>query len=329
MNDHRPAENSVRTAPSAPAPIFVLGVQRSGTTWMANLLAEHSEVTAVQSADHFGIHESIFFSHFARAYGDLGEPENFERFAREFTASDYYLLTGLEPEWLWTLGPRSYAATFRALMDEMTRRRGSGRYWIEKSPHHTVLADELHAAFPDAYFVCITRRTNDTVRSYLASAWTDPPRYPGRLLILIRLTFTCERYRRHLDRFGDRCESVWATTYEALKTDTATRLQHLCAFLDLPWEPSMMEPRFAKNSSFSSRNERRRRDLGVIDRVVIRLATAAFSVLPLRWIDRIAGLRESRRGVVWPDWCWRRRDAGSGNDSLVSSGSVEARRSEP
>ena len=91
----------------------------------------------------------------------------------------------------------------------------------------------------------------------------------------------------------------------------------------------MMEPRFAKNSSFSSRNERRRRDLGVIDRVVIRLATAAFSVLPLRWIDRIAGLRESRRGVVWPDWCWRRRDAGSGNDSLVSSGPVEARRSEP
>lgn len=329
MNDRVIPSETEAAAPPNPTPIFVLGVQRSGTTWMANLLAEHSQVTAVQSADHFGIHESIFFSHFARAYGDLAERDNFERFARDFTTSDYYLLTGIEADWFWRLQPRSYPEAFRALMDETAWRRGGTRYWIEKSPHHTVLADELRATFPDARFICITRRRNDTVRSYLASAWDPPPRYPGRLLKLVRLTWTCDRYHRHVERFQRQCDKAWTTTYEALKADTADLLGQACAFLDLSWEPAMMVPRYAKNSSFRSRSERRRQDLSLVDRTIVSLAAAIFSILPLRWIDRVAGHLERRRGVLWPDWCWRRRDGGEAaisDCSLVSSPPTGANR---
>ena len=293
-------------------PIFVLGVQRSGTTWMANLVAESSEVTAVQSADHFGIHESIFFSHFARAYGDLADDSNFEHFAREFTTSDYYVLTGIEAEWLWDLRPTSYSEAFHALMEEMSRRRGGTRFWLEKSPHHTVLADELFDAYGDARFICITRRRNDVIRSRLASSWSEPPRYPRRALILVRLTWTGDRYQRHMKRFAPRVEHAYATTYEALKTDTEAELRRVCGFLGLPWEPKMTEPRFAKNTSFRSLQERRRQELSLADRAIIGLASAIFSVLPLGLIDRIAANRDRRRGVDWPEWCWRRRDAGRG-----------------
>jgi hypothetical protein len=79
---------------SRPTPVFVLGQHRSGTTWLANILANHHRVVAVQSDDHFGVHESIFFSHFARAYGDIADETNFRRFAADFAASDYYILTG-------------------------------------------------------------------------------------------------------------------------------------------------------------------------------------------------------------------------------------------
>lgn len=91
------ATRMVTAEPASHAtPVFVLGVQRSGTTWLANILAQHSRAIAVQADDHFGIHESIFFSHFARVYGDLGDEANFERFATDFATSDYYVLTGLE-----------------------------------------------------------------------------------------------------------------------------------------------------------------------------------------------------------------------------------------
>ena len=91
-----------------PIPVFVLGLQRSGTTWLASLLGGHPKVACVESADHFGIHESIFFSHFAREYGDLADDANFERFARDFGDSDYYLLSGVEERWLAERRPRSY-----------------------------------------------------------------------------------------------------------------------------------------------------------------------------------------------------------------------------
>src|SRR5919108_3944767 len=86
-------------ASDRPTPVFVLGLERSGTTWLANILASHPQAVAVQSEDHFGVHESIFFSHFAPAYGDLNEEHNFRRFATDFTASDYYLLSGLPADW--------------------------------------------------------------------------------------------------------------------------------------------------------------------------------------------------------------------------------------
>ena len=82
------------TPEESPMPLFVLGAQRSGTTWTANLLAAHPQVAAVQSDDHFGIHESIFFSHFARAFGDLDDDANFDRFVAQFVTSDYYVLSG-------------------------------------------------------------------------------------------------------------------------------------------------------------------------------------------------------------------------------------------
>lgn len=298
-----------------PTPVFVLGVQRSGTTWLANILAQHSRAVAVQSEDHFGIHESIFFSHFARAYGDLNDEANFERFVADFVSSDYYVLTGLEPEWLRRIEVRSYPEVFRAVMDEMARRREAD-LWIEKSPDHTLLAEELATAFPDARFVAVVRRTRSAVASQIWHSG-QPPRYPARAYTLLGASFHCTQ-QRWLRRFYERCDTCFLTTYERLVRDAEGETQRICDFLDIDYEPAMLDLPWRKNTSFDT-VERPHRDLAWPDELIVAATTSAFRFLPATVLRSIKARRRARRGVRWPDWCWRRRDAGLLRDVPATS----------
>lgn len=44
-----------------PLPVFVVGRNRSGTTWLANQLCEHPDIAGVQQERRHGIHESAYF----------------------------------------------------------------------------------------------------------------------------------------------------------------------------------------------------------------------------------------------------------------------------
>lgn len=289
-----------------PTPVFVLGIQRSGTTWLANILAQHSRAVAVQSADHYGIHESIFFSHFARTYGDLNEEANFRRFATDFTSSDYYVLTGLEPERLTEIRPRSYPAVFRAVMEEFAR-RARADFWVEKSPTHTLLAEQLAATFPDARFVSVVRQTRATITSQLWLPGRLPPPYPARLRRLIGLSLHCAQ-QRWLRRFCKRNDACFLTTYERLARDTEGETRRICAFLGIDYEATMLELPWRRNTSFGTAE--RRRALQLSDKLVVAVANAALHLLPPSMVVSLIARRRARSGVKWPDWCWRRRDAG-------------------
>jgi len=132
-----------------PKRVFILGLQRSGTTWLANMLAALPQVAAVAHESHRGVHESVFFSHFAKGFEPWDDPEQRLRFAASFAASDYYLLTEMEQEFLEDLerSCSSYGEVFIALMDYLAIAEGADA-WIEKSPHHTLLdADILTAVW--------------------------------------------------------------------------------------------------------------------------------------------------------------------------------------
>jgi hypothetical protein len=305
----------VSSVPS-PTPVFVLGIQRSGTTWLGNILAEHPDAVAVQADDHFGIHESIFFSHFARAYGDLTDDADFRRFAADFAASDYYVLTGLEPDWLWRRRPRSYPEAFRAVMDEMASRRGGARIWIEKSPHHTLLADDLEAAFPDARFVCIERRPDAVVASTLRMDDPMPPAYPLRLGRVMRLAAKCSLYQRWLEQFCRGRSNAIQTRFEVLAADPAAEVRRICDFLEVDFVPAMLELPWRRNTSFGPRSSRRR-IMDPLEAGVVTTVTAAVRPIPVsRRRSRELG-RLAARGIVWPDWCWRRRGRRQLTDTLT------------
>lgn len=272
---------------------------------MANTLSGHPEVIAVEAEDHQGVHESVFFSHFAREYGDLSNDENFRRFVKDFTASDYFLLSGISKEWFTNRRPRSYPEAFQSLMDEMVRQREAS-FWVEKSPHHTLLSQDLAEAFPRARFVCVIRDPLTLIRSRIWAFGRTPPPYPRRLSHLLRASAAVSLSQRHLVGFQGKNRQSLLVRYEEMREDLEGTMKRVMAFVGGEFDPAMLVRRFRPNTSFHSGSERQTALL-FSDRVIIRLAMAALSLVPLRWLRRMEERRRLDRGVDWPPWCWKRQ----------------------
>ena len=286
-------------------PIFVLGIQRSGTTWMANSLGGHPDVAAVEAEDHQGVHESIFFSHFAKGYGDLSDDISYERFVRDFTASDYFILSGIPESWFRAVRPRTYPEAFQCLMDEVARRRGA-RFWVEKSPHHTLLSWELADAFPGARFVCVVRDPVTLIRSRLWAFGRKPPGYPARAASLLRACAAVSLYQRHLATFAARCGRALLVSHDEMRADPAGTMKRVMEFVGADYHPAMLESRYRPNTSFTSNGEKDSA-FGAADRALVRVGTVLFGCAPLGWLRRVEESRSRRGGIDWPPWCWKRR----------------------
>ncbi len=292
-----------------PTPIFVLGLQRSGTTWLANCLGGHPLIAAVESAEHRGIHESIFFSHFARAFGDLRQDDNFRRFVGAFTTCDYFLLSGMNRDRFLADCPRDYAGAFRLVMDHVAERAGAD-YWLEKSPDHTMLGPELATLFPDARFVGILREPDALMRSRL---WAYGRRPPGPVLRIPRVLaggVSISLHARALADFCRRSDRALLLTYEELLDDTRGTLERVTDFLGCDFDDTMLAVRYAPNTSFKNPA----RPTGTLtrpDKVVLGIARVLAGLIPWRLLAWFRNWKHRFKGVTWPRWCWQMRDRNS------------------
>lgn len=285
-------------------PIFVLGLQRSGTSWVANMLCQHSRCVGIQSKDHHGIHESLFFSHFSRSYGDLSDDRRFQRFLSDFAQSDYFLLSGLPLEWLSQERSRNYAQFFHELMEEVAIRDGA-THWIEKSPHHSLYSGDLARHYPNAKFICVTRDSATLMPSLLCAPWREPSKYPKRFLTIIRSCMSYVLFSKHLKAFAKQHPRAILLQYESILADPEGEANKLCAALDLPYQTAMTNVPFAKNSSFGS-GSNRSKAISKTDRLLIRAALAVFATIPLPLLYVTNRLKGFIRPEPWPDWVWRR-----------------------
>jgi hypothetical protein len=288
-----------------PVPIFVLGLQRSGTTWVANMLAGSGRASAVEAEDHRGVHESIFFSHFALAFGPLADPAARARFAEAFGASDYFLLSGLSQADLADIvaNAHSYADVFGRMMDTMALRAGT-QFWVEKSPDHTLLGNELSAAFPMARFICVVRGSRDLVASRLAAPGHPPARGLKRCLDALRGAVVNQLHARYLARFCRTCDRAMLLRYEDLLRDPQSERARIVDFLELDIPPAALESRYAPNTSHDRGASTRR--LSALDLACVRVGDTLGRLVPLGAVAAVRSGIARRRGVVWPDWCWKR-----------------------
>jgi hypothetical protein len=201
------------------------------------MLDAHSEVAIAP--------ETFFMRHFwerRRSYGDLQVDAHHRRLLEDLVATPAFREMGLaEEEFRRRAGDasRGYAALFDLLLRGFAEARGA-RVVGEKTPNHLFSMRTLELFFPEARFVHLVRDPRA-----VACSWRQVPWSTGSLC---RDANVWRRYQAAARRRAPRRrESLYTLRYEQLVRAPVESLEPLCRFLDLDFEPGMLD--YAKPES--------------------------------------------------------------------------------
>lgn len=214
------------------APVLVLGVSRSGTTLLKEMLDRHSEL-AIPS-------ESYFIPQLWDRHGERSSPEEVvEDLARIARVREW----GVTPEDVRSRLPE--AARFADVVDAVYRSyaeaRGKTRYG-DKTPSYMQHLALLDRVFPGAQYVHIVRDGRAAGLSFMAMK--RRPRFNlGRPRRLAEFACAWRLEVEGAQRFGQRLGSgrYLELRYEDLVAEPEARLREVCAFLGLELEPGQLE----------------------------------------------------------------------------------------
>jgi Sulfotransferase family len=213
-------------------PLLVLGVSRSGTT-LLRVILDRSPGLAIPD-------ESFFIPLLARRHGRTVDAERFlDDVARIPTIREW----GVRPEDVG-LRVRSGMATGEALatiFEAYAEHAGKPR-WGDKTPMYMRHLPLLERLFPDAQYVHLVRDGRDAALSFLempegtfTRTWAHPTT-PAQFACLWRKEVSDARAlgrrvgpARYLD-----------VRYEELVAGPEAAVSAICAFAEIPFEPSML-----------------------------------------------------------------------------------------
>jgi Sulfotransferase family len=232
----------------ADGPIFVAGLERSGTSLMYALLASHPNIAMTRRTN--------LWTHFFEQYGDLGDDANLERCLEMMMRYKRLLILDPDPVRLrreFVEGERTYARLFSLLEQQVADRLGKPR-WGDKSLNTERYTEQILDAYPGARILHMMRDPRDR---YASSKTRWGIRRGGvgagtaEWLASARLALAYQR------RFPDRYRAV---RYETLVSEPEATTGELCAFIGEAFVPEMLEMRGAprllekgSNSSYGAR----------------------------------------------------------------------------
>ena len=285
-----------------PKPIFIVGNQRSGTTWLANILCQHSKIVGVQG-EPIGIRESTYFNLIEGFFGNIKDDNNFIQFIETFGSSDYFRLTGVKKESFYKKRPTSYVQAFRLLLDTFTNNENAF-YWLEKTPGHTLFLSKLSKYFSEAKFIGIKRNTIDTIKSAVRRTLIRN-KIIKKIFILRRL-LQHFKYVKHLNKFESHSNKIMIINYEDLRTNRKEILTRLCHFLELDFESSLLIDRYKPNTSFTNfhKQEERSKILTSFDIKIIRWVSLILKIFPYRFYRTLYFFQLNTRKQRFPPRYW-------------------------
>jgi Tfp pilus assembly protein PilF len=209
-----------RTAPGAgaanaseAAPVFIVGLPRTGTTLTDRILSSHPELS---SAGELGL-----FALLVKRAGS--SPSRFVLDADALAAA----ADGVD-----------LARVGKDYIEAASARLGSGARFIDKMPLNFFYAGLICRALPKARIICLRRNPMDACLSnYRQLLATGPSNYDYAL----RLE-TCASYYAEFARLAAHWKTVLPAQvytelwYEDLVADFETEVRRLIAFVDLPWD---------------------------------------------------------------------------------------------
>ncbi len=289
------------------SPIFVVGARRTGTTWLGNIICNHSNVAGIQETSKVrqeGIYESVFFSHLAGKYGDLKDPNNLIQFVEVFANSSYFIQSGLDKEIFYSENSRSYQDFFKLFMERLAQKQAAD-YFIEKTPAHALHLTELSQYYSNARFVAIRRNIVDQIRSASKLNEFAGQKKTGRIKrwrLLLKRIITYHTYDKHIRHFmAKKPDKIILIEYEELKQATEATVVRVCEFLGIKFQAEMLQQKYKPNTSFADDNERKQ-VLSVTEEKLIGLFSPVFKLLPYGVYRLARKIERKLAGRSLPGW---------------------------
>jgi hypothetical protein len=210
--------------------VFVGGCGRSGTTLLGSMLGTHPSCLATP--------ESRFRFLPYRRRPRTGEPGDLgaalERALRHWS----FRIWGIDPDRDALLdGCASWAELVLRVVRAYARANGraGARLWIDHTPGNVKFASLLFEQFPEAKLIHVVRDGRAAAASVLPLDWgpSTPLAAAKWWVRYVRLGLACER------RHGPR--RVRRVAYERLVAEPETELRGLCDFLEIDYDPRMVE----------------------------------------------------------------------------------------
>jgi hypothetical protein len=209
-------------------PIFIGGLDRSGTSLIYALLASHPRIAMTRRTN--------WWSYFDGQYGDLANDANLDRLLS--VMARYRRHRKLQPDiaalrTAFREGPAEYGRLFGLLEDQHARRLGKPR-WGDKSLHTERYASRVFSVFPDARLLHMVRDPRDRYASVL-KRWKKLRGGVGAATAAWLASV----------ELADRNAAAWPSRYlvlryEDLATEPEATLRRVCDFIGEPFDPAML-----------------------------------------------------------------------------------------
>ncbi len=200
------------------APIFIIGVPRSGTTLLATLLEGHPELYVDDEAI------ALRALHLRARLNTLPPGEA----VREATDEDPRL------QRFYDQLPKQFSTTGPALL-QMLNAVAGGRRYVDKSPDALPETERLAGLFPGSRFLLVVRDPRPTVASLRRRQYLEL-----REAALLWRDWT--RYVIGLQRWWPE-GTLLRVRYEDLVTEPKETLRHVCTFLGVTFREEMLDLR--------------------------------------------------------------------------------------
>ncbi|MBX7245165.1 MAG: sulfotransferase [Candidatus Sumerlaeaceae bacterium] len=219
-------------------PVFIVGVARSGTTLLQQML-DHHPAFAFPWESHF---IPVFHRHLA-VFGDLKVAANRQRLIEAIV--EYVPVSfgeKLPGEWIPGLSaaapeiaasaPADYAGIVDAVYQFMVRQRGRRR-WGDKTPGYINSMPLLLELFPGARFIHMVRDGRDVAASVGPLSFGPSTAHLGARKWVSFIRHGLNFQKAHPDR-------VMLLKYEDLAADPETHCRKVCEFLGEEFDPAML-----------------------------------------------------------------------------------------
>jgi len=226
-------------------PIFVAGLDRSGTSLIYAFLSSHPNISMVRRTN--------MFRYFYERYGDLSEPANFESCLDRMIHYKRIVKLNPDPDRIrkdFQAGEKTYGRLF-ALFHEHNAGRAGKHRWGDKSLYIERFMQNIFKEYPDAIILHMMRDPRDRYTSVKKRYKADKGRVGAATG---KWRYSSLLAKRNQEKFP---KNYFVVTYESLVERPEETLRQICDFIGEEFTPEMLSMRGAPtlremggNSSF-------------------------------------------------------------------------------